>query len=85
MSAMASAAADAPELCTASPGAEAAALAALEADLARELRLETMIAVRKTCDDAEAVCPAGLWTLATYKELLFLDQTLDANGAASTY
>jgi glutamine synthetase len=46
------------------------------ADLARELRLETMIAVRKTCDDAEAVCPAGLWTLATYKELLFNDPTM---------
>lgn len=42
--------------------------------LARSLRLETMIDVRVICDAAEAVCPAHLWTLATYKELLFIDQ-----------
>jgi glutamine synthetase len=45
-----------------------------KADLARSVRLETMIAIRDTVDAAEAVCPANLWTLATYKELLFLDQ-----------
>lgn len=45
-----------------------------KANKARTLRLETMGAVRKHCDDAEAVVPAGLWTLATYKELLFMDQ-----------
>ena len=47
---------------------------AKKAELARVLRLETMIAARETCDTAEGVCPAHLWTLATYKELLFLDQ-----------
>lgn len=45
-----------------------------KAELARTLRLETMIKVREICDAAEAVVPAHLWTLATYKELLFLDQ-----------
>jgi glutamine synthetase len=44
-----------------------------KAKLARVLRLETMIEMRDICDDAEEVCPANLWTLATYKELLFLD------------
>jgi glutamine synthetase len=44
-----------------------------KARLARVLRLETMIDIRAICDSAEAVVPAGLWTLATYKELLFLD------------
>mmetsp|Transcript_22511 Transcript_22511/g.32282 ORF Transcript_22511/g.32282 Transcript_22511/m.32282 type:complete len:711 (-) Transcript_22511:175-2307(-) len=43
------------------------------ARLARVLRLETMISIRETCDSAEEVVPANLWTLATYKELLFLD------------
>ena len=41
----------------------------------RTLRLETMLDIRKICDEAEAVVPPSLWTLATYKELLFLDQT----------
>jgi len=44
-----------------------------KAKLSRTLRLETMIEMRDICDDAEGVCPANLWTLATYKELLFLD------------
>jgi len=44
-----------------------------KAQKARELRLETMIEVRQACDAAEAVVPPALWTLATYKELLFLD------------
>jgi Uncharacterized protein related to glutamine synthetase len=43
------------------------------AKLARVLRLETMIDIRNICDAAEEVVPANLWTLATYKELLFLD------------
>lgn len=45
-----------------------------QAQLARTLRLETMIDIREICDSAEEVVPADLWTLATYKELLFLDQ-----------
>ena len=48
-----------------------------KAALARQLRLETMIQVRETCDSAEAIVPAHLWSLATYKELLFLDQHLE--------
>jgi glutamine synthetase len=47
------------------------------ATLARTLRLETMISIREICDAAEAVCPANLWTLATYKELLFIDQHVE--------
>ena len=43
------------------------------AQLARVLRLETMIDIRAICDAAEEVVPANLWTLATYKELMFLD------------
>jgi glutamine synthetase len=41
---------------------------------ARVLRLETMEQVRGHVDAAESLVPAQLWTLATYKELLFLDQ-----------
>lgn len=44
-----------------------------KAKLARVLRLETMIDIRKTVDAIEDVVPNDLWTLATYKELLFLD------------
>jgi glutamine synthetase len=44
-----------------------------KARLARVLRLETMIDIRKVCDAAEEIVPADMWTLATYKELLFLD------------
>jgi glutamine synthetase len=44
-----------------------------KARIARVLRLETMIDIRETCDAAEDVVPAENWTLATYKELLFLD------------
>merc|ERR1719420_2831045 len=43
------------------------------AALARTLRLETMVEVRKLCDDLEGKVPADKWTLATYKELLFMD------------
>jgi glutamine synthetase len=51
-----------------------------QATLARVLRLETMIDIRKSCDEAEAVVPAHLWTLATYKELLFLDSHTHGPG-----
>jgi len=44
-----------------------------KAKLARVLRLETMIDIRAICDAAEEVVPADLWSLASYKELLFLD------------
>lgn len=44
-----------------------------KAKLARVLRLETMIDIRAVVDDAEGLVPASLWTLATYKELLFMD------------
>jgi glutamine synthetase len=45
-----------------------------KAKLARKLRLEIMIDAREHCDKAEEVCPADLWTLPTYKDMLFLDQ-----------
>eukprot|EP00240_Pyramimonas_obovata_P002432 CAMPEP_0118935940 /NCGR_PEP_ID=MMETSP1169-20130426/15916_1 /TAXON_ID=36882 /ORGANISM="Pyramimonas obovata, Strain CCMP722" /LENGTH=758 /DNA_ID=CAMNT_0006879023 /DNA_START=83 /DNA_END=2359 /DNA_ORIENTATION=- len=45
-----------------------------QADLARHLRLDTMIKVREVCDAMEAIVPEEDWTIATYKELLFLDQ-----------
>ena len=44
-----------------------------KAQQARVLRLETMEEARVACDMAEENVPADLWTLATYKELLFLD------------
>jgi len=44
------------------------------AKLCRVLRLETMSKIRKTIDDAEAVVPAEMWTTATYKQLMFVDQ-----------
>mmetsp|Transcript_4324 Transcript_4324/g.6121 ORF Transcript_4324/g.6121 Transcript_4324/m.6121 type:complete len:714 (+) Transcript_4324:72-2213(+) len=46
-----------------------------KANIARTLRLETMVSIRDTVDAAEKLVPANLWTLATYNELLFLDQT----------
>jgi len=49
-----------------------------KAKVARELRLETMVDLRTVCDAAEEVVPANLWTLATYKELLFLDSHTEA-------
>ncbi|KAL7545652.1 hypothetical protein ACHAWF_009018 [Thalassiosira exigua] len=54
------------------------------AQLARVLRLETMIDVRAVCDAAEEVVPANLWTLATYKELLFLDSHTAVGSEAET-
>jgi len=53
-----------------------------KASIARVLRLETMIDIRSTCDAAEEVVPANLWTLATYKELLFLDTHSDESSAS---
>merc|ERR1712150_219293 len=44
-----------------------------KAKLARSLRLDTMVKLRKVCDKAEEIVPSKLWTIATYKELLFLD------------
>jgi|Transcript_8538 glutamine synthetase len=44
-----------------------------KAQMARVLRLQTMIEIREVCDEAEEVVPAKIWSLATYKELLFLD------------
>merc|ERR1712166_1376628 len=41
-----------------------------KAELARVIRMETMMTARVVCDNAESVVPADLWTLATYKELL---------------
>merc|ERR1712080_768507 len=49
----------------------------IRGNLARTLRLETMVKVRDVADAAEAVVPADKWTLATYKDLLFLDQTTE--------
>jgi len=48
------------------------------ATVARELRLETMEAARAVCDKVEEDVPADLWSLATYKELLFLDSNQSA-------
>jgi len=44
-----------------------------KAKLARVLRLDTMAELRKVCDASEEIVPFNLWSLATYKELLFLD------------
>ena len=51
----------------------AAADEAESAALCRVLRLDTMTKIREVCDEAEGLCPPGLWTLASYSELLFLD------------
>lgn len=44
-----------------------------KAQIARVLRLETMVDIRAVCDATEKVVPENLWPLATYKDLLFLD------------
>jgi len=54
------------------------------AALARTLRLETMVEVRKLCDDLESKVPADKWTLATYKELLFMDSHENEQQYSST-
>ena len=38
----------------------------------------TACSIREDCDAAEAVCPHDLWTIATYKQLLFIDQNSEA-------
>ena len=58
------------------------AVVAAVAAVARVLRLETMEEVRAVADAVEAKVPAALWSLATYKELLFLDST-SASSASS--
>ena len=60
-----------------------------KAKLARALRLETMEEIRKKCDAVEALVPPQLWSLATYKDLLFLDshqaqKVEGGNGKASS-
>jgi glutamine synthetase len=47
-----------------------------KAALSRTLRLETMIACRALCDEAEALCPSKDWPIATYTELLFTTQAV---------
>ena len=39
-----------------------------------------MIDIRTITDAAEEVCPAHLWTLGTYKELMFLDHHTTTNN-----
>jgi glutamine synthetase len=56
-----------------------------QADAARVLRLETMVALRETVDAAEAVVPANLWTLPTYRDLLFLDQSPSSEWDGADY
>lgn len=63
-----------PILKTAMAAIHAAKSCQEKAELARVLRLETMIDIRAVCDAAEEIVPSNLWTIATYKELLFLDQ-----------
>eukprot|EP00568_Trieres_chinensis_P002215 CAMPEP_0183290816 /NCGR_PEP_ID=MMETSP0160_2-20130417/399_1 /TAXON_ID=2839 ORGANISM="Odontella Sinensis, Strain Grunow 1884" /NCGR_SAMPLE_ID=MMETSP0160_2 /ASSEMBLY_ACC=CAM_ASM_000250 /LENGTH=727 /DNA_ID=CAMNT_0025451485 /DNA_START=45 /DNA_END=2228 /DNA_ORIENTATION=+ len=66
-------------------GIHAAETSYEKAQLARVLRLETMVEIRAVCDAAEEVVPADLWTLATYKELLFLDTHVDAAPTEEVY
>lgn len=66
-------------------GIHAAETSYEKAQLARVLRLETMIDIREHCDAAEEAVPADMWTLSTYKELLFLDQTSDAKPTEYDY
>lgn len=47
------------------------------ANIARDLRLVTMVKIREVTDAAEEVVPENLWTLGTYKELLFMDQQVE--------
>ena len=63
-------------LCEAAEGQE-------KANKSRTLRLETMEETRKACDDVEGLCPPENWTLASYKELLFLDFMQGARAGMS--
>lgn len=65
------------DVSTALDAIEAAAELQQKARLARKLRLECMVDVRRHCDDAEAQCPADTWPMPTYADLLFLDQTTE--------
>ncbi len=58
-------------------GIHAAANAEEGARLARVLRLEQMVEVRKMCDEAEAVCPKEVWTLPSYADMLFDNEWLE--------
>lgn len=51
-----------------------------KAQAARVVRLEIMEKARAACDKAEETVPADLWTLATYKELLFFDSNQGAEA-----
>ena len=55
-----------------------------KAKLARVLRLETMVEMRDVIDVAETTCPQENWTLATYKELLFLDSHTSTGDGFAT-
>jgi glutamine synthetase len=43
------------------------------AALCRVLRLETMVAARLAIEEQEALCAPSKWSLASYKDMLFLD------------
>ena len=47
-------------------------------------RMDTMAKVRAICDEAESLIPPEMWTLATYKELLFLDSSYGNQDIAGT-
>jgi len=50
------------------------------AALSRVVRLQTMTTVRVLCDEVEGLVPEEMWTIATYKELLFIDQHVAAKA-----
>lgn len=56
-----------------------------KATAAHELRMGTMEEMRKVIDAAEEICPEELWTLATYKELLFMDSHSSTNAQATDF
>ena len=45
-----------------------------KAAMCERLRREVMLEVGEVCKEAESLCPLSLWPIATFKELLFLDQ-----------
>ncbi|KAK3234346.1 hypothetical protein CYMTET_55392 [Cymbomonas tetramitiformis] len=47
------------------------------ATMCRTLRLEKMRTVRAGIDELEGIIPAEMWTLGTYKELMFIDENSD--------
>jgi glutamine synthetase len=54
-----------------------------KAKLARVLRLETMEKCRMVSDGIEDSCAAGVWPIASYKELLFIDSNQDGHGVST--